>query len=141
MKRKLRQRAAGFTLVEILVALAILAIAVAAVVTAVSANVRNAAYLRDRTLAHWVVMNKVAEMQVSGDWPAPGTKHGESLMAAQEWSWQVAVSATDDPDVRRLDVDVYADREHKDELASMVAYLGRPPANSVTNNAAGRTPQ
>lgn len=126
-----RKRAAGFTLVEILVALAILAIAVAAVVTAVSGNVSNAAYLRDRTLAHWVAMNKVAEMQVGGDWPAPGTQHGESLMAAQEWSWQVVVSATDDADVRRLDVNVYADKDHKDTLATMVAYVGRSTGSNA----------
>ena len=123
---RVAKRAGGFTLVEILVALAIMAIAVAAVVAAVSGNVSNAAYLRDRTLAHWVAMNKVAELQVNGEWPSPGTQHGKSLMAAQEWSWEVTVSTTDDADVRRLDVDVYADKDHKDSLASMVAYVGRP---------------
>jgi general secretion pathway protein I len=132
---RMAKRCAGFTLVEILVALAVLAIAVAAVVTAVSANVSNAAYLRDRTLAHWVAMNKIAEMQVSGDWPSAGTKHGDSLMAAQEWSWQITVSTTDDADVRRLDVDVYADKDHKNALANMVAYLGRPAAGNTQGQA------
>ena len=126
-----RQRGAGFTLIEIMVALAILAIAVAAVVATVSGHVSNAAYLRDRTLAHWVAMNKVAELQVDGDWPATGTQDGESLMADREWSWRVKVSATDDDDVRRLDVNVFADKEHKDSLASMVAYVGRPTANGA----------
>ena len=130
-KARARQRAAGFTLVEILVALAILAIAVAAVVTAVSANVSNAGYLRDRTLAHWVAMNKVTELQVGGTWPAPGTQQGESLMADQEWSWQVTVSTTDDADVRRLDVNVYADKAHKDSRATMVAYVGRPTGSNA----------
>lgn len=126
-----RKRAAGFTLVEILVALAILAIAVAAVVAAVSANVSNAAYLRDRTLAHWVAMNKVAEMQVDGDWPSPGTKHGDTLMADQKWSWQITVSATDDKDVRRLDVDVYGDQDQKNVLATLVAYVGHTTQNNA----------
>lgn len=121
-------RSAGFTLIEILVALAVLAIAVAAVVAAVSGHVNNAAYLRDRTLAHWVAMNKVAELQVAKDWPAPGAQHGESLMATQEWLWQVNVSTTEDPDVLRLDVDVLANKEQKQALATMVAYVGRPPA-------------
>ena len=132
------QRGAGFTLIEILVALAILAIAVSAVVAAVSGHVSNAAYLRDRTLAHWVAMNKVAELQVGGDWPAPGTQEGDSLMAAQEWSWQVKVSATDDADVRRLDVNVFADKEHRDSLASMVAYVGRSAASAAASGQAAQ---
>jgi len=131
-------RGAGFTLIEILVALAILAIAVSAVVAAVSGHVSNAAYLRDRTLAHWVAMNKVAELQVGGDWPAPGTQEGDSLMAAQEWSWQVKVSATDDADVRRLDVNVFADKEHRDSLASMVAYVGRSAASAAASGQAAQ---
>ena len=132
-------RGAGFTLVEILVALAVLAIAVAAVVTAVSGHVSNAAYLRDRTLAHWVAMNKVTELQVGGDWPEPGTQEGDSLMATQEWAWQVKVSNTDDADVRRLDVKVFAGKDHKEPVATMVAYLGRPSAAPSAGAAKGQT--
>ena len=119
-------RAGGFTLIEILVALAVIAIAVAAVVAAVSAFVSNAGYLRDRTLGHWVVMNKVAEIQVSGEWPAPGTLSGESLMANHAWTWEVKITTTDDPDVRRLDVTAYADARRENPLADAVAYLGKP---------------
>lgn len=119
-------RAGGFTLIEILVALAVIATAVAAVVAAVSAFVNNAGYLRDRTLAHWVVMNKVVELQVSGEWPNPGIQHGESLLADHAWSWEVKVSSTDDPDVLRLDVSAYPDKRRKTALADAVAYLGKP---------------
>ncbi len=119
-------RGGGFTLIEILVALAVIATAVAAVVAAVSAFVSNAGYLRERTLAHWVVMNKVAELQVSGDWPAAGTLTGESLMANHAWTWEVKITTTDDPDVRRLDVTAYADARRDNALADAVAYLGKP---------------
>ena len=140
-KPQTRYRGAGFTLIEILVALAVLAIAVAAVVTAVSGHVSNAAYLRDRTLAHWVAMNKVTELQVGGDWPEPGVQQGDSLMAAQEWSWQVKASKTEDADVLRLDVKVFADKDRKEPAAVMVAYLGRPFAAAATagGGAAGQT--
>lgn len=121
-------RERGFTLIEILVALAIIATAVAAIVAGVSGYVSNAAYLRDRTLAQWVVMNKVAELQLGNDWPTPGTQHGESLMADHEWSWEVKISATDDPDVVRLDVSAYADARRTASLADAVAYLGKPAA-------------
>ncbi len=131
-------RNVGFTLIEILVALAVIAIAVAAVMAAISGNVSNAAYIQDRTLAHWVAMNKIAEVQVSMEWPAAGTQHGESLMASREWSWRITVSTTDDPDVRRLDVAVFANQDQKTPLSAIVAYVGRPPAGAAV--AGGQAP-
>src|SRR3569623_920718 len=117
-------RERGYTMIEILVALAIIATAVAAIVAGVSGYVSNAAYLRDRTLAQWVVMNKVAELQLGNAWPTPGAQHGASLMADHEWSWEVNNSATDDPDVVRLDVSAYADTRRAASLADAVANLG-----------------
>jgi general secretion pathway protein I len=131
-----RRRSAGFTLIEILVALAVIAIGTVAVAAAVSGNVSNAAYIQDRTLAHWVAMNKVAELQVAQQWPSTGTERGDSLLASQEWNWEVKVSDTDDPDVRRIDVQVFADREQKQSLATLVAYVGRPGSGA----SAGLTP-
>lgn len=122
----MHRNAGGFTLIEILVALAVIATAVAAVVAGVSSYVNNAAYLRDRTLAQWVVMNKVAELQVGVEWPGPGKQRGETLMANHEWTWEVRASTTDDPDVLRLDVSAYADKGSDHALAEAVAYLGRP---------------
>src|SRR3569832_1312356 len=118
-------RELGFTLIEILVALAIIATAVAAIVAGVNGYVSNAAYLRDRTLAQWVVMNKVAELQLGNDWPTPGTQHGESLMADHEWSWEVKISATDHPDVVRLDVSAYDDTSRTASLAVVVVFFGK----------------
>jgi general secretion pathway protein I len=125
-------RSAGFTLIEILVALAVIAIGTVAVAAAVSGNVGNAAYIQDRTLAHWVAMNKVAELQVAQQWPSTGTEHGDSLLASQEWNWEVKVSDTDDPDVRRIDVQVFADQDQKQSLAALVAYVGRPAGSTAS---------
>lgn len=129
-----RRRSAGFTLIEILVALAVIAIGTVAVAAAVSGNVGNAAYIQDRTLAHWVAMNKVAELQVAQQWPSTGTERGDSLLASQEWNWEVKVSDTDDPDVRRIDVQVFADhdQDQKQPLASLVAYIGRPAGSGTS---------
>lgn len=83
-------RNAGFTLLEVLVALAVLALALAAGIKAAGSNIDNAAYLRDRTLAHWVAMNKLTEMQVFNKFPATGTtERGSLLWAGSEWYWSV----------------------------------------------------
>lgn len=121
-----RATARAFTLLEVLVALAVVAIALTAAVTAAGQDARNVALLRDRTLAHWVAMDRVAEAQLSDDWPGVGKREGDTVMAGQEWHWTLAVSATDDDDVRRLDVEVRHTPREERALTSMIAYLGRP---------------
>ena len=116
----------GFTLLEVLIAVSIVAIALAAIMTETSRDLRNTARLRDKTLAQWVAMNKVAELQLDSQWIAPGLQKGSSEMAGKDWYWVINVSNTDDRDVRRLDVEVSAQRDDKQPLATLLAYLGRP---------------
>jgi general secretion pathway protein I len=118
----------GFTLLEVLVALAVLAIAMAALVQAAASYTGNAAYLRDRTFAHWVAMNQVVEVQVAKDWPGIGSRTGSSLMGGHEWFWRRSVSGTDDPDLRRIEVDVYFDSASDSTLEHLVAFVGKPAA-------------
>ncbi len=114
----------GFTLLEVLVALASLAIALAAAIKVTTVNVENTRYLRDRTLAHWVAMNVLTEIQVMGEWPALGKKEGTAMMAEREWYWVVKVSETGDEDLRRLDVQVYYHRQDEEPMAILVGFVG-----------------
>ena len=95
---KLPRQSRGFTLLEVLVALAVIAIPLLAVMESVTTNVSNAAYLRDRTFAHWVAMNQVTEQQLSPQWPAPGQTEDQVLMSGRTWYWKMTVKVTDDPD-------------------------------------------
>ncbi len=115
----------GFTLLEVLIALAIIAIAMAAVMRASAQSATNAAYLGERTLAHWVAMNKLMEFQLQNTWPSVGETKGTYDMANAEWRWIGAVAATEDEAVRRMDVKVYA-RDGKEPLAVVIGYIGRP---------------
>jgi general secretion pathway protein I len=123
----------GFTLLEVLVALAVVAITLAALIKGGADSAANASYLRDRSLAHWVGMNVVAEYQLEATWPRPGRFQGDEEMAGQRWYWRAEVSETFDQDVRRLDVRVYADdRTEAQALSSLAAYLPRtPPQESI----------
>lgn len=116
----------GFTLIEILVALAVIAIALAAIVNETAQHIGNAARLTDRTLAHWVAMNQITAQQLSASWPAVGATTGTAEMADREWHWTLIVSATEDTEVRRLDVEVRIDKEDETPKSSIIAYLGRP---------------
>jgi general secretion pathway protein I len=121
----------GFTLIEILVALAVLAISLGALITAVSSQTRNAAYLTERTLAQWVAVNTVAGYRLDASWPGPGTSRGRSDMGQQTWHWQVTTTTTDDPDLRRIEVAVTHDPDATEPLVTLVAYLDRPAAGAV----------
>ena len=77
--------ARGFTLVEVLVAMAILAIGVAALVTAAGASAWRADYLREREFGRWVASNALAEMQAVGAWPEVGVRESEVEMARRRW--------------------------------------------------------
>lgn len=116
----------GFTLLEVMVALAVIAFALAAGVSAVSGNTRNAAGLQDRTYAHWVAMNKMAELHISDQWPAVKTTRGSELMARHEWFWSIKVSNTPNALIRRVDVRVRSDEDDELPLVTLTGFVGRP---------------
>lgn len=119
-------RARGFTLIEVLVALAVIAIALAAIVGETAHSLNNAARLIDHTLAHWVAMNRITEQQLSPSWPAVGITNGSAELADREWFWTLKVSSTDDADVRRLDIEVRAEKDAERPDSTAIAYLERP---------------
>ena len=123
--RRPRPGTRGFTLLEILVALAVLATALAAVVAATSHQVRNVDGLTERTLAHWVAMNEITSRRLAGDWPPPGQREGEAEMAGREWHWRLTIAETEDASVRRLEIEVTGDDEGL-VLSHEIAYLGAP---------------
>lgn len=116
----------GFTLIEILVALAIIAIALTAVVAETGQHVNSTIHMRDRTLAHWVAMNRVTEHLAATQWAPVGVSNGVDELAGREWFWTTTVSATPDGDIRRVDVEVRVDRDRANPNASVIAYLPRP---------------
>ncbi|VFM95315.1 MAG: general secretion pathway protein I [Candidatus Kentron sp. G] len=116
----------GFTLIEVLVALAILTIVLGALVKGLSQNARNAVYLRDRTIAHWIAANTVAEFQLSPHWPALGTEQGETEMAGQMWYWTARIVATEDSELRRIHVEVRLGDAQAPLLETLVSYVGKP---------------
>ncbi len=124
------KRAAGFTLLEVLVALAVLAIAMGAVIGAVTQSINTVGVLREQTFAGWVALNKVNELLLDpAAWPDEGSRKGEAELANRAWRWEGRFGKTDDPDMRRLEVTVRAG-ETGPILGKLVAFKGRPPEKS-----------
>jgi general secretion pathway protein I len=117
----------GFTLLEILVALAVLALAMSAVIKAASDYTVSQTHLRDRTMATWVARNVLAEFQVRKEWPSVGEQKGTLEMGKLEWRWLARTSQTDEARLRRLDVEVIpADSDSSEPLTTLSGFLMDP---------------
>lgn len=96
------KRIGGFTLLEVLVALAIFALVAASVLTATARSLQIAARLEDKTLAMWIADNRLSEMQLAREPVADGREQGEVAFAGRRWQWQSEVEATSEADMRRV---------------------------------------
>ncbi len=125
----------GFTLLEVLVALAVASIGLAGVIKVAGGNAYNAQYLQEKTLAQWVATNRIAELRVKNDFPAIGKKVGEMEMADRKWYWQQETKAAPlkipgvniANELRLIEINVYADEDRKTSpLVSLSTYLAKP---------------
>jgi general secretion pathway protein I len=116
----------GFTLVEILIALVILAIALAATGRATNLSIDTAREVRIKTLAQWVAQNRAAELQAAPQWPSPGESRASVPMAELSFELRQSVSETANAAFRRVAIDVRADGQPGVQ-ATLVTYIARIP--------------
>jgi general secretion pathway protein I len=117
----------GFTLLESLVALAILAIALAAVLRATSASTTHVDALRQRLLSDWVAQNRIAFHTGRGDWLPVGTQQGEEVQAGVKFLWKETISTTPNPSFRRIEVGVSSNEDPDHALRHLSGYLAEFP--------------
>lgn len=116
----------GFTLIEVLVALAILTIALTVVMHSMGQAIDLTANLRDRQVALWVAQNRLTLHQLQHDFPSTDSTEGTVEMGGREWRWREQVAATPEPALRRIEIDVRAGAEPA-LLAHLVGFLERTP--------------
>lgn len=103
-----RSRAQGFTLLEVLVALAIFAIVAAVVLTAAGRSVNNAGRLETLTLAGWIADNRLTELQLLQPAPAIGREDQELEFGGRRWQTLSNVQTSGTPGLLRIQVWVTA---------------------------------
>lgn len=120
------KRSAGFTFLEILVALAILAAGLGAAIRASAGSADTVAALRERQMASWVAENRLSLLLASRAWPAPGSSDGEAAMGRQRYRWRQTVSTTPQAGFRRVELSVYSGTDEGAPAARLVGYLTAP---------------
>lgn len=117
----------GFTLLEVLVALAILAIALAAVLRASGASTNHATDLRLRLLADWVAQNRLALHAAHNDFPPGGIQEGEDTEAGQLFRWREEISDTPNPAFRRIVITVTSPDDARHVLRKLTGFMNSHP--------------
>ncbi len=120
----------GFTLLEVLVALVIVALGLLAAFGQVNQTVTTASRLRDKTLAHWVAVNEMTRLRLLEEFPATGSRSEEVDMAKTTWRYTIKVDKTPIAELRRVDISVaFADRPES-VVTTLTGFIGRPAAGA-----------
>ena len=123
--------AKGFTLLEVLVAMAIIGIALLALGRNGQLQINHLNALEERTVALWVADNVITQTRLDPKSIQAGYSRGSSSMAQRDWSWEMNIALSPDPGLWRLDVVV---RNHHGE--SVLQHTGF----SLREGAAGSVP-
>ena len=113
---------AGFTLIEVLIALLIVALTMSAAYKAVASSSRNQRHLEERTLANWVVENEMAKLQLGMLQLTTGNTSGQQRLGGRTWLWQRQISVAADPALRRVSLSVTA-AGNSGSSATLVAFI------------------
>ena len=121
------QTQSGFTLIEMLLALAVFAYAAGAILSVLGQSARNLSDIEQITFASWVANDRLVELQAEQQWPPKDKHKGEREMASQAWHWQQKVEKTEDNNLRAITISVSTDKEGKESIYSVLTYLSKNP--------------
>ena len=115
----------GFTLIEVMVALTIVAFSLTAVAASMNQMIDAANAMRERTYASWIAQNKIVEMRLANTMPEVSTTSGDVDYANSTWSWRAVVSETGIENFMRVDVSItHLDSEYT--RRTVTGFIGEP---------------
>lgn len=115
----------GMTLLEVMVALALLAIAGLALMKTSGEQVRNLSRLEEKQFAYLVADNQLAQLQLQQVWPPQSWQYGNTSMAQRRWYWRWRGVSTRHAQIRALEIEVRLDPSQQAALATLHGWRGK----------------
>lgn len=119
------KRTIGFTLIEVMLAMAVFSVAGIALLNAASNNVRNIGYLEDKMFANWVASNQLVATNLVQSWPPKNNLKGSAELAGRTWFWQQRVSKTTDANMREIVMEIRLKEDDKLAISSLTTYISK----------------
>jgi general secretion pathway protein I len=130
----------GFTLLEVLVALMVVAVSLAAIASQMMQMIDAATTMQNRTYASWIAHNKITEMRLANVVPDVSASSGEIDYAGQEWAWRAVVSETGVNNLYRVDVTISFPGQEP-LMRPVTGFIGEPVPPGQSNRAWNRLPE
>lgn len=122
---RVRRAQRGFSLLEVLIALAVLALALFALSRTAAVAVSSTAHREETLLASGVAANVLAELRLEGNGPAAGRREGQARQGRRDFYWRANIVDTDLPGVMRIEIDVALDAQRRDQRVRLSGFAGR----------------
>ena len=124
----MKRRQQGFTLIEVLIAVAVLALVMVVMGQTIGSTARAYTNINETRLGYMVAADKLVELQVYQQWPGTGTSDSQVERGGRTWWIRTHISDGPYPDTRRVDIDVGVMADHqKGPLAySLASLIGKP---------------
>jgi len=115
----------GFSLLEILVALAIFSVVSVATYHQVNSITTTAIRIEEKYYALWVGKNIIEQYFIEREWPSEGEDIVEYEMAGREWYVKTSITDGNNPDIRILETSVYKDKEDNNSIVTLYRMIGK----------------
>ncbi len=124
---RFNRQQAGFTLLEVMVAMFIFAVAGAAIIKTTSEHINSVGKLEEITFATWVANNQLTRASLLSEktWPPKNKERGSVEMLGRTWYWQQQVQETADADLKAIIITVGSDPEYVGSITSVTTYVAK----------------
>ena len=127
-KQNMFAKKLGFTLIEVMLAMAVFSIAGVALLGVADNNYRHISHLEEQMFANWVASNQLVVLSLDETWPPKNNKKGKVEMAGRTWYWQQKVVKTANKELRSVVMEVRANEDDELVTASIMTYLAQSKA-------------